>query len=184
MEGVESTGLDVRYRHFEAPPSEANLSGIESAEKANAFMSNIYRSLIQDPDALAGYSEFMKILLAQQEGAVLFHCFAGKDRTGVGAALVLTALGAEKEAVMEDFLVSNILRREANKAMLAHAREKGSSEAELEALHAAMTVDQSYLEIVYSIAEQESGSLLKYMKQRLKLTDKHIDRLREMYSKY
>jgi protein-tyrosine phosphatase len=44
--------------------------------------------------------------LADAPGAALFHCSAGKDRTGVVAALVLTLSGVEREAVVEDFVAS------------------------------------------------------------------------------
>ena len=37
----------------------------------------------------------------------LFHCTAGKDRTGFAAALVLLSLGVDREQVMVDFLLSN-----------------------------------------------------------------------------
>jgi protein-tyrosine phosphatase len=51
--------------------------------------------------------------LLQDEGALplLLHCSAGKDRTGFGAALILTALGVPREAVREDYLASNRLWR-------------------------------------------------------------------------
>ncbi len=56
-------------------------------------------------------------LLADGPGALLLHCSAGKDRTGFGAALILTALGVPHEAVMEDYLASNRLwRRDAEMA--------------------------------------------------------------------
>ena len=51
-------------------------------------------------------------LLAEVEGEpLLFHCTAGKDRTGFAAALILHALGAEPDAIAEDFLASNALWR-------------------------------------------------------------------------
>ncbi len=42
-----------------------------------------------------------------REGAVLFHCAAGKDRTGVLAALVLEAAGVERDAVLDDYALTN-----------------------------------------------------------------------------
>jgi protein-tyrosine phosphatase len=53
--------------------------------------------------------------LMSQEGRLplLFHCSAGKDRTGFGAALLLTALGVPRETVVADYLATNrIWRRE------------------------------------------------------------------------
>lgn len=41
--------------------------------------------------------------VAEAEGPVVFHCFAGKDRTGLVAAMLLAAAGVTKEAIVEDF---------------------------------------------------------------------------------
>jgi protein-tyrosine phosphatase len=57
------------------------------------------------PDARDQYNAFFRILL-EAEGPVLFHCSAGKDRTGVAAALLLSALGVERETVIQDYLLS------------------------------------------------------------------------------
>lgn len=50
-------------------------------------------------------------LLLREDAALLFHCSAGKDRTGFGAALILTVLGTPREFVMQDYLASNRLWR-------------------------------------------------------------------------
>jgi protein-tyrosine phosphatase len=50
-------------------------------------------------------------LLLREVGSLLFHCSAGKDRTGFGAALILTVLGTPRDAIMEDYLASNRLWR-------------------------------------------------------------------------
>ena len=50
-------------------------------------------------------------LLQEEAAPLLLHCSAGKDRTGFGAALILTALGVPREAVREDYLASNRLWR-------------------------------------------------------------------------
>lgn len=52
-------------------------------------------------------------LLQNGETPLLFHCTAGKDRTGVAAALILLALGASEETVMEDYLYTNVCRKNA-----------------------------------------------------------------------
>ncbi|MEO9191925.1 MAG: tyrosine-protein phosphatase [Acetobacteraceae bacterium] len=53
----------------------------------------------------------MFALLADDATPLLLHCSAGKDRTGFGAALILTALGVPYEAAREDYLASNRLWR-------------------------------------------------------------------------
>jgi protein-tyrosine phosphatase len=63
----------------------------------------------EDPDlgdARAQYKKFFKTLLASDGKPVLFHCSAGKDRTGVAAALLLSALGVSREMIIKDYLAS------------------------------------------------------------------------------
>ena len=52
------------------------------------------------------FAEFFDLLLASPEPTV-FHCTAGKDRTGVAAALLLHALGATREEILRDYLLTN-----------------------------------------------------------------------------
>ena len=57
------------------------------------------------------YRALFDLLLEENAPPLLFHCTAGKDRTGFGAALILAALGVGEEAVLEDYLATNRLWR-------------------------------------------------------------------------
>lgn len=57
------------------------------------------------------YAALLALVEGAADGAVLFHCAAGKDRTGFGAALLLSALGVGCKAVMEDYMATNRLWR-------------------------------------------------------------------------
>ncbi len=62
------------------------------------------------------YRTLFELLGNEENLPLLFHCAAGKDRTGFGAALLLTALGVEWQYVMQDYLATNALwRRETAK---------------------------------------------------------------------
>lgn len=50
---------------------------------------------------------FFKLLAEREVYPLLFHCSAGRDRTGVGAAMLLEMLGVTRERIAEDFLESN-----------------------------------------------------------------------------
>jgi len=78
--------------------------GKQSAEGVSAMMAQSYRGL---PREMAqGYRELFARLI-EGKGATIVNCTAGKDRTGIGTALVLTALGVPYETVRQDFLLSN-----------------------------------------------------------------------------
>ena len=69
-------------------------------------MDNAYRELV-GKDRKEAWSNIFNILLDNGDGAILYHCSAGKDRTGVVTAVILTALGIDKETIYQDYLLTN-----------------------------------------------------------------------------
>jgi protein-tyrosine phosphatase len=78
--------------------------------------------------------------LAETEGGVLFHCAAGKDRTGFAAAIILLATGASHETVVEDYLATNIIwdRKSARLSGLPRQAREAVFSARAEYLEAAL----------------------------------------------
>src|SRR5437868_2276468 len=67
-------------------------------------MAGIYRWKIDNRgQAIAG---ILRSIAEAPPGGVLFHCFAGKDRTGVIAALLLTLAGVDRDSIIEDYVLS------------------------------------------------------------------------------
>ena len=72
------------------------------------YMRNFYSTLVDNDTAIASYKEFFNILLkCKDDEAVVFHCTQGKDRTGVGLMLLLSALGVKKETIISKYLSYN-----------------------------------------------------------------------------
>ena len=78
--------------------------GTLSAEFTTGFMEEVFRGFVNNlADQFAG--AFAR-LLETEDGAVLLHCTAGKDRTGFAAAALLLALGVDRDTVVEDYMLS------------------------------------------------------------------------------
>ena len=60
-------------------------------------------------DFRADWRTFFNILAEREVYPLLFHCSAGRDRTGVGAAMLLELLGVSRERIVADFLESNVV---------------------------------------------------------------------------
>ena len=73
-------------------------------EIAQAAMIAVYRDFVRSN--AGAYAAFLAALADLQGQSVFFHCTAGKDRTGIAAALVLLALGMPRDLVMQDFLAT------------------------------------------------------------------------------
>ncbi len=79
-----------------------------------------------------GNPAYRALFAAMEAGEVplLFHCAAGKDRTGVAAMLILLALGASRETALWDYMHTNVCRKPAIDAFLAqHAAEYAAADA-------------------------------------------------------
>ncbi|MBD2796541.1 tyrosine-protein phosphatase [Xenorhabdus sp. 18] len=113
MDKPDQVWQGAHYHHAPANPLakevDANLDklGKEILEQFDAkmFMSRLYELLpINNP----AYKTLATLLLQPEKGGIVQHCAVGKDRTGVGSALVLFALGADLATVMEDYLLTNV----------------------------------------------------------------------------
>ena len=101
------------------------LTGMATGHVSPGEMFDLLREAYQAYALIAylRYRAMFELLLDETNHALLFHCAAGKDRTGFGAAILLTALGVEWPLVMQDYLATNTLwRRETAKFLdLPHA---------------------------------------------------------------
>jgi protein-tyrosine phosphatase len=117
------------------------------------------------------FAEFFAHLLESNQPTV-FHCTAGKDRTGFAAALVLHALGASRDDVMLDYLLTNERLKPVSLAA-------GWLPAPVAAvLH---RVQPEFLQASYEAVEQDYGGLEGYFREGLGLGEAERERLRELY---
>ncbi|HKM34292.1 MAG TPA: HAD-IA family hydrolase [Lachnospiraceae bacterium] len=139
------------------------------------YMENMYRNLITNTFSRKQYRKFFEILLAQKEGAILWHCSAGKDRVGVATILLLSALNVSPKQIMADYLKVNVFGKKQVDALLEQLKESE------EAARLLFSVDPSYAESVFSAMEEECGSIDMFLEQEMGLNKEKRDQLREMY---
>jgi len=70
---------------------------------------------------------FDRLLTLGTDEAILFHCAAGKDRTGVGAALILYALGVDENVIYQDYELTNLYRKASNEQYIKAMTARGVS---------------------------------------------------------
>ncbi|MBU2031218.1 MAG: tyrosine-protein phosphatase [Alphaproteobacteria bacterium] len=116
----------------------------------------------------------------------MFHCTAGKDRTGIAAALVLTILGVPRETIIEDFEMSNRYYHYASAAGVGEGRgpdPAASPFAHLwpEARAVFASVDGRYLQATFADIEAQYGSVEAYLAAELDIDADNVARLRSLY---
>ena len=124
---------------------------------------------------------FFDILLAQDEGAVLWHCTMGKDRCGTGAVLLETALGVPSELVLADYLYTNDRLNPVTEETIRQARLIEDRDDLMDIIRIMDGVHPDYLQALHNKAESISGSLENLIRDKLGMTDEQLARLRNLY---
>ena len=142
----------------------------------------LYPSLILSEFSQLQYAAFLNmILLKGADGAVLWHCSQGKDRTGIGAALILGILGASRETIVEDFDLSNRVYKPIVDALCAEVAAKGGGEEEKDVIRAFMGVSTRNFCATLDLIDAQWGSLQNYITKQLDITADDIELLRKRY---
>lgn len=105
-EKPDKLGENLKYYNcsFMGDAPLESLKVVNSSVKDTKTLIRMYKMMLQN-----GKKEICRAfeILAEEEGAVLFHCAAGKDRTGVLAMLILSIAGVEKEDICTDYQCSS-----------------------------------------------------------------------------
>jgi protein-tyrosine phosphatase len=141
------------------------------------MMNDIYGELIRDHGHR--YREMFELILAQPKGAVLVHCSAGKDRTGIAAALLLAALDVPRETIVYDYLLSN--RYYAIEAETRKFCDKHGINCAGEVFRPIMEVREAYLAAAFTMIEAEFGGLDRYLADVLGVNAERRQLLRSRY---
>lgn len=138
---------------------------------------NMYPVMFNTEFTQIQYAGFFQNILGIEDGAIYWHCSQGKDRTGFGSALILAALGADMELIMNDFEISNEFYQEEVDA----ACSKVKTEEEREAIRTFVGVNGKYFKNALIQLEKDYGSLMNFIKGPICLGDEDIDILRQRY---
>jgi protein-tyrosine phosphatase len=132
-------------------------------------------------DSLAlRYKPFFGKLLALPPGqSLLFHCSAGKDRTGIGAALLLYTLGVPYNTIVNDYLASNYYRKDLNAKSSSQMHK--AMHVDPDVAKAMMGVKKMDLDATFNAINQKYGSVDNYLRTQLGLDDQKIALLKQKF---
>lgn len=117
-------------------------------------MINSYEQLVISKKSQLAYYEIFKYLLENKtDEAVIIHCSAGKDRTGLVCALVLLALGVDRQVVYEDYLLTNKLSIKRIYARIMEVKTNGENENFIRSIYDLSVVHEAYLKRALDIID-------------------------------
>lgn len=176
--GVQPTVLATDYGLDMGAIATLFRSGPVTAEKTRAAMESFYAEM---PFTFAAQYARMMRELVEGRAPLAFNCSAGKDRTGLAAALLLTALGVPYETAVADYLLSNeTYRPKAPAAGGDDPTARMFASMPKDALQALMGVDRRYIDASFKAIEARGG-MDRYLADELKLSPADRETLRSRY---
>ena len=147
----DTAPFGIRHIHNPIWETDASPAGLGDGFKGYA---PVYRSMLEI--GARPYRSLFETIAASTDG-VLFHCAAGKDRTGVAAALLLKLAGVPDADVIEDYALSETLLAPMFAEFAPRMAERGVDQAKARALMAsspeAMAETLAHLHQRYGSAE-------------------------------
>ncbi|MEV0845282.1 tyrosine-protein phosphatase [Streptomyces sp. NPDC049954] len=169
--------LPAGTRYTVANVMGASTSGYEqpkSAEESVRMMVDGEKAMVSSELARSAYTKLVSDVSDGRNHAVLFHCSAGKDRTGWANAVLLTALGVPRSTVTSDYLASNTYRAQANADALA-----ALPPAQAAVMKPMLDVRTEYLNSGFAEVKATYGTFDKYLKSALGFDASDLARFRK-----
>ena len=137
-------------------------------ESFRDYLVGYYRAAPFEERHVDLFSRYFRAL-TEVDGAVLVHCAAGKDRTGILVALTHHVAGVHPDTALDDYLLTNHPERlAARMPMIAKAMEEIAGRQPSEAvMRVALGVEADYLRTAFAVIQERCGSLDGYLEQVL-----------------
>lgn len=125
------------------------------------------------------YKKLIELVKNSEMLPILNHCTAGKDRTGVGCAIILMILGVSREDIVKDYLKSNDYAKEAIEEFVAKKPEFRN--IPIEKLNYIFGVNEEYINTAFKKIDEIYLSTEEFLYKEFNLTSEDIERLRNEY---
>ncbi|QPC83339.1 tyrosine-protein phosphatase [Phototrophicus methaneseepsis] len=170
------------YKHMPLKQADGSDSGagtyrtlLDDLANVEKSMTTSYLSHMVDDNAPL-YGELLSLIADVENQPFIFHCTAGKDRTGIGSALLLLALGVPEPTVVADYSLSNLV---ANVFYESFKTMPLANEVDMDLLVPLMTAPPQRMEAVLQHLKDKYGSVERYLFDAAHITTNTLATLRE-----
>ena len=142
-----------------------------------AMCTSLYDIIFFEESSQEVYRKFFADLMTvkPEEGAVLWHCTQGKDRAGCASAMILAALGANRELIMADFNLSKSYYDP------IASQIKTETEAQRTVINTLISANPEIFEATLDKVDAKYGSLKNYLTECIGVTPEMMNILRDRY---
>ena len=173
---AEIDGAD--WHHFDVigiPMEE--IAGLQDRASAESVMHRVYRSFVESAKSREAFAGVFRQLASG--GPQLFHCTAGKDRTGWVAALLLHIAGVDDATIESDYLLTNAFSG-GSRARVERKLEEALGPEHVAIYEPTLVADTEYLDAAYDSVRNEYGDRATYLRSGLGLDDGTLETLRDL----
>ena len=138
---------------------------------------HIYDKIFFEESSNEVYRSFFKDLLSvnPEDGAVLWHCTQGKDRAGCASAMILSALGADRELIMADYKLS----KEYYDSFIAGVKTETENQSKV--INTLISANPVIFEKALDKIDERYGSFRNYLTECIGVTPEMMETLRQRY---
>ena len=184
----DNLSKDLLKKYVSLPISASTLSRMVDQKNIDGDNKFTYEKVMEESYKLYinnhkhVWKEFIKILLKANNNPIIFHCSAGKDRTGIASFIIQKLCDNPMELIFENYLLSNeLLTINAATAEQTTASKKDDQLITEVMLDTLSKVKKSYLISGINEIENQFESLENYIIQELGFTDADIKDLKKLY---
>jgi len=160
----ESQMIAMLLQYAEHPTVQAMCTGMYDVIFFEEASQKVYRQFFED-----------LLTVNPEEGAVLWHCTQGKDRAGCASAMLLAALGADRELIMADFMLSKDYYDKIT------AQIKTETDAQRMVINTLISANPEIFEASLDKVDAQYGSLKNYLTECIGVTPEMMKVLRDRY---
>lgn len=166
---------NVRYMHTPVVQDNAGeikglkkrvLNGEITEQQARDMTAKFYADAVTVN--IGSVKDILKQITSSDQ-PVLYHCSAGKDRTGIVSALILSILNVDRQVIVDDFMVSNYYRRARAEKTLGKAKLGRIIKPKLnmDAIEILSTVDESFINATFNAIDSTYGGMEPFIENEL-----------------
>lgn len=144
-----------------------NLENMKTDEAVN-FMIDMNKAFVTDTAIINEYRTFFELVQNEDNLPLLFHCTAGKDRTGLANTLILYSLGFDDETIMKEYLLSNVYLD----------KKYESIKSTMPNMEPLLSVRPEYLQAAIDQINKEYGSVENYL---TKVLNVDLQKMKQLY---
>ncbi len=126
------------------------------------------------------YRKWMHDLLVEENYPQVFHCTAGKDRTGLAAALLLSALDVPREVIIEDYLATNHFTAERINDVTHAIHNSSMFQVNEDVIRVLFSVRPQFIQAAFDAIDQAYGNIETYIEIGLGLAESERQQLQQL----